>query len=79
MPELARITLPTGTTYDFKDETARAAIVSGTSFLGITTTPLTDGATTQTIIIDGKSISAINGGIAVYGNGEFIYSDKDSK
>lgn len=79
MPEIARITLPSGTTYDFKDATARAAIAGGTVFLGVTTTQLTDGATTQTIVIDGESISAINGGIAIYGNGEFIYADADAK
>lgn len=79
MPEISRITLPSGTTYDIKDSTARAAIAGGTVFLGITTTPLTDGATTQTIVIDGESISAINGGIAIYQNGEFIYATSDSK
>ena len=79
MPDISKITLPSGTTYDIKDATARAAIAGGTVFLGITTTPLTDGATTQTIIIGGESISAINGGIAIYLNGEFIYADSDSK
>lgn len=79
MPEIARITLPSGTTYELKDATARAAIAGGTVFLGVTTTQLTDGATTQTIVIDGESISAINGGIAIYGKGEFIYADADLK
>ena len=79
MPEISRITLPSGNTYDIKDATARAAIAGGTVFLGVTTTPLTDGATTSPIVIDGESINAINGGIAIYGNGEFIYASKDSK
>lgn len=79
MPEISKITLPSGTTYDIKDATARAAIAGGTVFLGITTTPLTDGATTTTIIIDGESISAINGGIAIYNNKEFIYASSDLK
>lgn len=79
MPEISKITLPSGTTYDIKDATARAAIAGGTVFLGITTTALTDGATTQTIIIGGESISAINGGIAIYNNKEFIYADSDGK
>ena len=79
MPEISRITLPSGNTYDLKDATARAAIAGGTVFLGVTTTPLTDGATTSPIIIDGESINAVNGGIAIYGNGEFIYASKDSK
>lgn len=79
MPEISRITLPTGTTYEIKDATARAAIAGGTVFLGVTTTPLTDGATTSPIVIDGESINAINGGIVIYGNGEFIFASKDNK
>lgn len=79
MPEISKITLPSGTTYDIKDATARAAIAGGTVFLGVTTTPLTDGASTSPILIDGESINAINGGIAIYENGEFIYADADSK
>lgn len=79
MPEISRITLPSGNTYDIKDATARAAIAGGTVFLGVTTTPLEDGSSTSPIIIDGESINAINGGIAIYENGEFIYASKDSK
>jgi len=78
MPELSRITLPSGTTYDLKDATARAAIAGGTSFLGITTTALTDGSTISTITIGGESVSAVNGGIAIYNSKEFIYADTDS-
>lgn len=79
MAEISKITLPSGVTYDIKDATARASIAGGTSFLGITTTALTDGATTQTIVIGGNNVSAVNGGIAVYGNKEFIYADADDK
>lgn len=79
MPEISKITLPSGTTYDIKDATARAAIAGGTTFLGITTTELTDGASTATIIVNGESVSAINGGIAIYGHKEFIYSNADNK
>lgn len=79
MAEISKITLPSGTTYDLKDATARAAIAGGTSFLGITTTELTDGASTSPIVIDGEDVNAINGGIAIYNNKEFIYSDKDSE
>ena len=79
MPEISKITLPSGTTYEIKDATARAAIAGGTDFLGVTTTELTDGATTTPISIDGESINAINGGIAIYGNKEFIYANKDGK
>lgn len=79
MAEISKITLPSGVTYDIKDATARAAIAGGTTFLGITTTALTDGATTQTIVIGGNDVSAVNGGIAVYQNKEFIYADADDK
>ena len=79
MAEISKITLPSGTTYDIKDATARQAVVGGTSFLGITTTELTDGASTSPIVIGGENVNAINGGIAVYGSKEFIYSDTDSK
>ena len=79
MAELSQITLPSGITYDLKDEVARAALASGTTFLGVTTTALTDGATTQTIVISGESVSAVNGGIAIYQNAEFIYASTDSK
>ena len=79
MAEISKITLPSGVTYDIKDATAREFIASGTSFLGITTTALTDGATTATIKIGTKDVAAVNGGIAIYGNGEFIYSTSDNK
>ena len=79
MPDISKITLPSGVTYDIKDATARAAIAGGTAFLGITTTALTDGATTASITIDGESVSAVNGGIAVYQNKEFIYASADEK
>lgn len=79
MPDISKITLPSGITYDIKDTAARSAIAGGTSFLGITTTALTDGATTGTIVIDGNNVSAVNGGIAIYQNAEFIYSETDEK
>lgn len=79
MPEISKITLPSGVTYDIKDATARASIAGGTSFLGVTTTALTDGASTSTIVIDGDNVSAVNGGIAIYQNAEFIYADSDNK
>ena len=86
MADISKITLPSGSVYNIKDaqarsdiESIRSAVSGGVSFLGITTTELTDGATTTTVVIDGNNISAINGGIAIYGNNEFIYADSDSK
>lgn len=64
------------TTYDVKDATARAAIAAlegGSYFLGKTTTPLTDGATTNPVVVNGESVTATNGNIVAYGNAEFIW------
>ena len=86
MPNISRITLPSGTVYDIKDaqaradiETIRNAVSSGVTFLGVTTTELTDGASTSIINIEGVDRGAINGGIAIYGSNEFIWADIDSK
>lgn len=79
MAEISKIMLPSGTTYDIKDAVARAVIAGGTSFLGVTTTELTDGSSASTITISGNSVSAVNGGMVIYGNKEFIYSSNDSK
>ena len=79
MPEISAITLPSGTTYTLKDSTARAASVGGLSLLGVTTTALTDGATTNPITISGTSVTAVNGNIAIYQNKEFVWVDTDSQ
>lgn len=61
-----------GTAYTIKDAWARAeidevksAISGGTHFLGVTTTALTDGATTNPITVKGESVTAENGDIAL--------------
>lgn len=46
----------------------------GVHILGTSITPLTDGAATNPIIVDGNSITAVNGDIAIYNNAEFIFS-----
>ncbi|MBQ9006114.1 MAG: hypothetical protein IJ092_07040 [Atopobiaceae bacterium] len=77
MADISKITLPTGTTYDIKDATARSLIdqMSGyTDFLGVTTTALTDGATTNPITVAGESVTAKKGNIATYGSSEFIFN-----
>jgi len=51
MAEISKITLPSGTTYDIKDATARATIAGAISIKGTTTTALTDEATTNPITI----------------------------
>lgn len=77
MPEISKITLPSGTTYDLADAHARELIenLSGfTKFLGVTTTALTDGATTNPITINSESVTASSGDIATYNAKEFIFN-----
>ena len=73
MPDISKITLPSGSVYDIKDAQAREdieeikdAIAGGVTFMGETTTPLTDGATTNPITINDKSVTAIKGYLVVY-------------
>lgn len=51
-----------------------SAISSAIKFQGITTTPLTDGSTTQTITIDGESYTAQRGDEVIYGGKEFLWT-----
>lgn len=55
-------------------ESAVAALSNATHWLGITTTALTDGATTNPITINGSSVTAVNGDIVQYNNNEFIFN-----
>ena len=69
--------LPSGNKYYLKDTEAREAIAAlegGSYFLGVTTTALTDQATTNPIKIDGEDVTAKNGNIAIYGSAEFIFN-----
>lgn len=72
-------------TYWIKDTEAREAIETlsnATHFLGVTTTALADGATTNPITIDSKSVTAQSGDIVIYNAGtelapenkEFIFN-----
>lgn len=82
MADISKITLPSGTTYDIKDATARELIKtlgSPTSYLGVTTTEITDGATTSPITIGDKSITPKAGDIVAYGSSEFVWSDTENK
>lgn len=76
MADISKITLPSGNTYNIKDAGAReliAQLQGGQYFLGLTTTALTDGATTKPIVIDGENVNQEKGNIVVYGNAEFIW------
>lgn len=67
---ISEIELPSGTTYELKDKGARAA----KAWKGITTTPLTDGATTNPITIDGESVTCVAGDETSYNETEFIFN-----
>ena len=76
MPDISKITLPSGSTYNIKDEGARTLIrnLSGsTAYIGITTTPLYDECTTSTISINNSDVEVSNGNIAIYAKREFIF------
>ena len=76
MPNIKKVTLPSGNTYDLVDAGAReliSALSGSTAFLGLTTTALTDGATTNPITVNGSSVTATNGNIVVYESAEFIW------
>lgn len=42
--------------------------------LGVTSTPLTDGANTNPIVINGESVIAPNNGFVAYGSKEFLFN-----
>lgn len=82
MPDISKLTLPSGSTYDIKDAVAREnieelrnAISGGIHYVGVTTTELTDGATTKPITINSKSYTQIKGDVVNYGPKEFIWDD----
>lgn len=73
MPDISKITLPSGTTYNIKDEVARQAASGGITLRGVTTTPLTDESTTNPITINGESYTAQNQDAVFYGSKEFVF------
>lgn len=63
--------------YELRDLDAQSrieALESYTEYLGVTTTELTDGASTNPISIGGESVTAKKGNIVNYGSKEFIYN-----
>lgn len=80
MADISKITLPSGSSYDIKDAIARAgieeiktAIAGGVTFMGETSTALSDGATTASIVVGSSTISATKGYLVVYSNKEFVF------
>lgn len=77
MSNIKQITLPDGNTYDLVDAGARsliAALEAYTDYLGVTTTALSDGSTTNPVTINGESVTAKTGNIVNYGSKEFIWN-----
>ena len=79
MPDISKITLPSGTTYDIKDAVARQGVAGGIQFRGFTTTTITDGSTTTSYVVDGVTKTAANGDMVISGNKEFVFSTEDNK
>lgn len=73
MPDISKITLPSGTTYDIKDAVARSTMSGAIKIKGTTTTALTDGATTNPITINGESYTAVANDAVFYGDSEFVF------
>ncbi len=74
MPDIKQLKLPNGTTYDLRDSRVDSIISQGTRWVGVTTTAISDGSTTATIVIDGDSHAAEIGDITSYNNMEFIWN-----
>lgn len=76
MAEVAKVSDGT-TIFEFRDEQARRMIESledRTAYIGVTTTPLTDGSTTKYIVIDGTTVEVRKGNIAIYGSAQFLWT-----
>jgi hypothetical protein len=73
---LSKIVQGSNTLY-IKDAEAREAISAleaYSDYLGVTTTALTDGATTNPVTINSESVEAKKGNIVNYGSKEFIFN-----
>lgn len=73
MADISKITLPSGTTYNIKDEVARQSLSGAIIIRGTTTTALTDEATTNPIQIDGSSYTAVANDAVFYNKKEFVF------
>lgn len=67
----------TNVTYDIKDAYARerlSGLASALYWIGVTTTALTDGSTTNPITVSDASVTAQAGAVAQYNTIEFVWS-----
>lgn len=76
------LTLPSGGTYEFKDNVARRLIQELTNamsgavhYVGTTTTVLSDGATTKPVMVEGASYTQKAGDVVDYGSMEYIWNE----
>lgn len=63
--------------YSFKDMEARRLIEElseKTSYIGITTTAISDGSTTNPITINGELVTAQKGNIVIYNDGQYLWT-----
>lgn len=71
---------PTDVTYDIKDAYARERLESLSSalyWIGVTTTALSEGSTTNPILIGGNSVTASEGAVAQYNETEFAWDGSE--
>lgn len=80
MADISKITVPSGTTYNLKDAQARSDIAalqglvtSGVTFIGVTTSSLSDGSTTNPITVNSESYTAKAGDLVVNGSSEYLF------
>lgn len=76
MAYLSQVTIGEST-YDLKDAEARQAIAdleAYSDYLGVTTSEIADGSTTNPIVINGESKTAVKGNIVNKGSKEFIWN-----
>ena len=82
MADLKQFQFPgSETVYDIVDAGARQLIselASYTEYLGVTSTELEDGSTTNPITIGGESVTAKKGNIVNYGSKEFIWNGAET-
>ena len=74
---ISQLTLLDGETYKIKDAEAReaiAALESYTDFVGVTTSNIEDGSTTNPITVNGESVTVRAGSICTKGSKEFIFN-----
>ena len=79
MADISKITLPSGTTYDFKDATARSQIEAMSSskiYIGESQTPISDGAAIAQISVlyekETSTVTPVAGQFVTYGAAEYV-------